>query len=89
MESNFEDEHVAVALVVTITSFVLTWYTRRRLNFPLEPYYNRDEQHADYISKIIYGSNEASIAMLRMKRVSFYGLCDLLKSKDYYSRVCM
>ena len=68
MESNFGDEYAPVVSAIGITIFVLTWYKRRRLNLPLEPYYNREEQHENYISRIIYGFDEASTVMLRMKK---------------------
>ena len=81
MVSKFEGEYVVVVSTFTITIFVLTWYKRRWINLLLERYTIRDEQHTNYISRVIYGSNEASIAMLRMKRALSFELCDLLKSK--------
>ena len=82
MESNSEEEHATAAMAWFITFFIKTWHERRRgLNLTWEPYYNRDEIRTNYISRIIYESDESSISMLRMNRASFFGLCDLLKAK--------
>lgn len=49
------------------------------------PCYNRDEQSTNYISRIIYGSDETSISMMRMNRASFFGLYDLQIAKKLLS----
>jgi len=74
MDTNFEDEYVAVASTVFVSILALMWYRGRRLNLPWELYYNRDEQHTNYISRSICSSDAASTSMLRMKRASFFGL---------------
>ncbi|XP_039129644.1 uncharacterized protein LOC120265748 [Dioscorea cayenensis subsp. rotundata] len=82
MDNQIDDESIVLAAATVVAIIALQWYSRRRgLNLPREPCYNRDQQRTNYISRIIHGSEEASIAMLRMKRVVFFGLCDLLKSK--------
>ena len=60
MEPNSEDEYVAVAFVVFVTTFALVWYRRRRrLKLPRELYYNRDAHCTNYILRIINSSDEA------------------------------
>ena len=82
MESNCESVHAVVAMALFITMFALMWYKKGRgLHLSLEPYYNRDKQHTNYIATIIHGYDEISTSMLRMNKTSIFGLCDLLKAK--------
>ena len=75
---------VVSAFVVII--FALMWYGRtRRLNLPSEPYYDRNEQHTNYISRITYSSDDAIILMLTIIRASLIGICNILKTKDKYA----
>jgi hypothetical protein len=73
----------AAAMVVVMVSFVLNRLRRVRRHEPI-PYGPRTEaeRHRQRTLEMLYNYNDIEcIAMLRMKRVPFFTLCNLLRSR--------
>lgn len=62
---------------------ILQRYKRRRISQNLYvPRIHRNIQRHEYLSRLYYGSDTSSISMIRMKRVTFFKLCDCLRERN-------
>lgn len=78
-DTDDENMDIVVAACITTVLCVVGWYEKTYID--RFPSLNGDSQRGNYMERLIKGNDHDCHNMLRMNKIQFFSLCDLLRKK--------